>query len=1035
MIFPNFPRLCVLLLALLCFCLGAPARAANAPRVLCISDSPETTEVNYYSLNGAYIRTLNHFLSPQKILAPAMQITQVSWLDAPAALKNIGKYDALLLWDAPAKITDKRNSDPLYRDLNVISDDAARAIADWVRNGGALVVAGGVTNYGDGDKRLGSADARQGDLRHYFGLSASPLAAILPVEIPAGVSLRPFADAKNQRLQTAATPPDALTAGLNFNDWGFDAYHRVVARDGAQVFVVAGNGDPLVAGIGAGKGRVLCVMAAPHGNTLVANDWKRAPAEIGSPLWPQEAILWNRALHWSLKTPYAPSAEAQTVARYKALIAAPPVTPLTLRQQEFPYGTHVLNQAMPFSIRDLALKYYADLNMNHLVIQGTPTQTDKLAPYLENYTAGLKNNSLYSFMHAEFSSLAREKGHDPKDYATVTLPSGQNALHYGQPYADPFSPLVQKLAAEGAAEILPVMAKYPNVRGFFFEDEWAWIVGYRNAYEKNPGIGSYSSWANERYKKLTGQDAPPPVYREPGYVAPEDDEWLRWTRLTRQDAYFEFNEIVKREAKKQRKDWVLSNYPGGFEGNLDVMLEEIYLDCWKESELDALARLDTRANFREDARRDKHPMWALIGIFRMPEDKSVYPESLRLQIGTSLAGGAKGITLWNAQNLWAPWMQHPDRAPLDAEAKRWGDYLHRFGPMFSNLKKAPSPVWMMSGWFWVNSFDNYLFVPPTDMKDYDMERPWWNFQVDDVAVPATLRAGLQTEFVTEKQLMSAELFQKKAVILPGLLYCRQGVVDNLEKYIAGGGKVYVDESTKVVIKGAQVLPVDFSKWHFDVASGKRAIKTPTEATYREQRALRESYVSAAIPVLQKQVRDEIGGDVKINDPAGAFRILENGDTKYLFVFNSDTDNGHVFNVSLGGSLGALSAVYDVETGQKIKQFSDKLGPRFDVDLSAGGWKVFALAPSSVAGVRIETAKIEGETLKLRARVLADKTPVFRAAVPLKITLRGAQGDTVIYRATDAGVLDISIPLQGLSRPRAVEVETMLGAGRAVRAVP
>src|SRR5690606_2286416 len=180
---------------------------------------------------------------------------------------------------------------------------------------------------------------------------------------------------------------------------------------------------------------------------------------------------------------------------------------------------------------------------------------------------------------------------------------------------------------------------------------------------------------NAYYKSVTGQDAPPPVYREPGYVAPEDNPFLQWAQIIRTDAFREYNQAIADAAEPYRPDLILSNYPGGFEGNLDVMIEEFYLDCWKVSELLALERIDARANYREDYTRTQYPVWGLMGIFRMPEDKSIYPETLRLTAGVGLGGGVKGLILWNASNLWTPNMQHPGREALYVEARRLGDYL------------------------------------------------------------------------------------------------------------------------------------------------------------------------------------------------------------------------------------------------------------------------------------------------------------------------------------------------------------------------
>lgn len=560
---------------------------------------------------------------------------------------------------------------------------------------------------------------------------------------------------------------------------------------------------------------------------------------------------------------------------------------------------------------------------------------------------------------------------------------------------------------------------YDHVRGVFYDDEWAWVMGYRNPYQGSQGLGSYSPWANERFEKITGLETPLPVYREPGYVAPENDPWLKWCEVIRQDAYYDYNEAMKDLVKGHRDDFVMCNYPGGFEGNLDIIIEEIYLDCWKESPLEAFERIDVRANFREDQARDQYPVWSLIGIFRMPEDKSMYPETLRLTAGACLGRGTKGMILWNSVNLWAPYLQHPMRDSLDAEAKRLGAHIKTFGPMYLNLKKKASDVWMLSGWFWVNSFDNYLHIPIPEEQEQDMERPWWMFQVSDIATPASIRAGLDVEFVTEKQLMSDELLSRKAVVLPSLQYCRQGVIDNLQRYIKQGGKVYVDESTAVEIPGAEVLPVDFAKWHHDIANGKRPVAQPTEATYRRHKAMREGYVNEAIGVFQDKIGKHVDSPVSLDDPQGAYSILYNGSTRYVFVYNTDVDRARLFNVTLNEPAGA---VYNLRAGHREFTPATDGKIRVQTTLPAGGWNVYVCADNVLDELDVVR---NGTTLRIQA-LTDDKTP-FDAAVPLRITLQGSNGETFSYTtATDRGTTEVDIPVEELSfTPERIMIQELL----------
>ncbi len=995
---------------------------ANQPekphRVLCVVETPETQAVTYYNGMGAYLFTLERYLSPQRLLTEDFAVTQVGWLQAGTELDRVESYDAVLLWDVPTAIKDSRGTDPYYSDLTILSETRAARLVQFVENGGALIMAGGVTCYGNGHKRLGSADARLGNHRRYIGYATSPLAAILPVEIPDGETLRALARRTPTPQRCRIATPDPMVDGLDFNAWPFDAYHAVKAKEGAETLVTTEDGQPLVVRWNVKTGRVVCIMASPRGNILFPETGRAS-----NPVWPEETVLWDRVMRWALNLdfPNVPR-ETEALAAYSAILNPPPRLPQEWLHDRFPYLAHVLDEAMPLEIRDLAFRYYHDLGFVGIVMQGG-SRAPGMRAFLEDYARGLAANNLYAFLHPDPAVTVRRHIANPEAYAQKVEPSGALAQLYGSPSPCPYNPEVVAAAVDDLKSWVSLAEGLREIRGIFYDDEWAWVLGYRHAYEKQPGIGSYSPWVNAYYRAITGREAPRPVYQEPGYVAPEDDPWLHWCRTIRQDAFRNYNRATRDAVRSLRSDFLLSNYPGGMEGNLDVLIEEVYLDCWRESELEAIERMDVRANFREDAHRTRIPVWALIGIFRMPEDKAMYPESLRLTVGACLGSGAKGIILWNAVNLWAPYMHHPGRDSLDLEAARLGQLLHRFGPMFLALEKEPSDLWMLSGWFWVNSFDNYFLVPPNPEGGPNPERTWWPIQISDVAGPAALRAGLYTEFVTEKQLLSPDLFHKRAVLLPGLQYCRQAVVDNLEAFIRQGGAVFVDQSTRVAISGAKILPVDFSAWVAEIGAGKRPIAQPTEALYRQQRARRESYVESAIPLLREAVAPVVQPRVTLTHPDAAHTLMRHGASRYLFLYNSNTDRENTFDVRIRNLPGV---VYDPLGGQRIATTPDGEGYRFAVALPPGGWKVLVLTPEPVAHLQVSVAERQGNTLRLQVEVRGESGSPVSAAVPLEIAVQTPMGTIPLYQAATLGILDVSIPTaDALKDPQTITIRELL----------
>jgi len=994
-------------------CLAAISQSSIAKNILCVSETTETTSSYYYNGIGSYMYLLERYCSPIQILGDDFTITQTGWQNAKQHLDNCVNYDAVILWETPCYIRDQRGNDPYHSDIDVIPDSTAKRLTDYVNKGGALIVAGGVVNYGNGHPLIGSGMESPGK-RTYTGYAKSPLADILPLVIEEEITISFFDNRKITQVKTS------LLEDIELKNWPVNAYHKTKAKKTAQILAATDANDPIISRWQRGKGRVVAVTASPRANLLVTDESKAL-----NPVWVQEAVLWDRILRWAIDIPQlSQKKEMDLIAKYENSLVSPEPQSLKTRLDEYPYIAHILDAAIPYNMRSLSYKYFNDLNFNRVVMQGfhsignldyqhTP---DSLRQWCQQHNEALAKNNLCMLLRASMTEAVKFAVPDANLWAQKVLPSGKLAKHYDAYNPCPYNKLVQKYAKEQMKTYMPIIAPFERIIGIVPEDEWAWVLGYRNPYEGNQGIGCYSPWANERFKKLTGQDAPQPVYRDEGYVASEDDLWLKWCQLIRQDAFTEYNNMVAETARKYRPDFLISNYPGGFEGNTDLMIEEVYLDCWRQSPLLAVERMDVRSNFRMDKLRTEIPLWAMIGIFRMPEDKSMYPETLRLTAGLTLGTGAKGIILWNSVNLWGQYLQHPGRAWLETEAKAIGEYLHKFGPMFLELQKEPANMWILSGWFWINSFDNYLHIPPADTNGYNTETPWRHIQISDIVAPATMRAGIYPEFVTEKQLLSEDLFKQKVVMLPGAIYSRQAVIDNLEKYIEKGGTVYLDESAKINIKGAEILPIDFSVWHNDIAAGKRPTTQPTEANYRKQRQQSEEYIQKAIPVIKEQLTAKLNPDVKINSTDSAYTMLTNGQTKYLFVYNTDEKNANSFEVECK-NLPPIA--YDIADSKIISKGKSPF--RFDVSLPAGGWKVYALSPCTIDSVKINSAVISKNELKLSAVIYSEKNRIFSAAVPLKIVLHGKNGHSYeLYRSANKGKIDIQIPL-GLSISKLVKV--------------
>lgn len=186
----------------------------------------------------------------------------------PATVEALREYDVVIISDCG------RNNLTMYPNMFTVpmGPDRLQAIADYVRQGGALVMAGGWLSF-QGYQAKAS----------YHG---TPVEDVLPVEIS------PFDD----RVETTQGAPvrvlDAdhpVLAGLP-SEWPeFLGYQRLVPKPGADVLAVVGSDarDPLVAVWRVGEGRAMAFTSdlAPHWGT----DFVK---------WDHYGAFWSKALAW-----------------------------------------------------------------------------------------------------------------------------------------------------------------------------------------------------------------------------------------------------------------------------------------------------------------------------------------------------------------------------------------------------------------------------------------------------------------------------------------------------------------------------------------------------------------------------------------------------------------------------------------------------------------------------------------------------------------------------------------------------------------
>jgi hypothetical protein len=104
-----------------------------------------------------------------------------------------------------------------------------------------------------------------------------------------------------------------------------------------------------------------------------------------------------------------------------------------------------------------------------------------------------------------------------------------------------------------------------------------------------------------------------------------------------------------------------------------------------------------------------------------------------------------------------------------------------------------------------------------------------------------------------------------------------------------------------------------------------------------------------------------------------------------------------------------AAVYNLTAGHREFTSTTDDKTRFQTTLPAGGWNVYVCADAALQGLDVVR-----QEATLQVRTLTDEKKRFDAAVPLEITLQGANGESFVYTAaTDHGKAELTLPVDEL----------------------
>jgi len=196
------------------------------------------------------------------------QPAHIASTEFPATVEALSSYDCVVLSDIGA------NTLLLHPDLlkrSACQPNRLRALAEYVRGGGGLVMIGGYMTFG----------GIEGKARWH----GTPVEDVLPVTVHDGDDR---VEEPSGVIPVAESIEHPVLAGIDGQWPALLGYNRVVAEPDAQILARVGN-DPLIVVGTAGNGRssVFSSDCSPH--------W--APATFLE--WPHYGRLWSQLISWT----------------------------------------------------------------------------------------------------------------------------------------------------------------------------------------------------------------------------------------------------------------------------------------------------------------------------------------------------------------------------------------------------------------------------------------------------------------------------------------------------------------------------------------------------------------------------------------------------------------------------------------------------------------------------------------------------------------------------------------------------------------
>ncbi|MCM8803421.1 MAG: hypothetical protein NC827_09000, partial [Candidatus Omnitrophica bacterium] len=412
------------------------------------------------------------------------------------------------------------------------------------------------------------------------------------------------------------------------------------------------------------------------------------------------------------------------------------------------------------------------------------------------------------------------------------------------------------------------------------------------------------------------------------------------------------------------------------------------------------------------------PIWYLpIWYYPMPS------EAFRCEMNLCFARGIQGLAVSPPFEMFKP-----DRDKnISTVVVGFNKTAEKFGTIFTTSKKPKIPKvaflysisQCLDAQIRSNMEDNYT----------------GNGHIDKLRLLyiALKMAHIQAEPIVEEDIIDGTIFSNyKVLILTGIDYLEENVIEILEKYISSGGIVFITDDCKVKIKGAEKLGIPISTKVFEKASQLWKEQKTNEAMLTLSAGSLMKEAEPIMKILKTNLEKvKVFSEIDCNSP-NIFVFTHNfGDINYIFLVNVSYDFSKSHRLALRNESGEIKVkdtenfkIYNLFTNKEVEVKEEKGYKKWEEEFGPGHMKIYAILKNPIDKIIIYDPELEINytkqppiILNILSSVINVKGELINSPIPLKIKVIDPTGYIryQLYRSTENGNINLALPI-GINEP-------------------